>query len=244
MNINNLLIIIPTYNEIENLNLLINKLRTVEKNLNLLFIDDSSPDGTGIELARLSLDDPFIKVIHRDSKLGIGSAHKIGINWAYENDYFEVITMDSDLSHNPSYISNILLIENKSEVIIGSRFIENNSLVNWNIYRKIMTNIGHFLTKLLLTSNFDATNAFRYYNLKKIPSELFNSVESNGYSFFYESLFRLIVNKINVTEIPISIPSRTYGNSKMGYRDVLYSLKFIFELYFRYTLNKSSFIIK
>ncbi len=230
---NKYLIIIPTYNERDNLKYMIESLCYLNHNLHLLFIDDSSPDGTG------SLIDEYIKinnrisVIHREGKLGVGSAHKVGIGWARKNGWVNVITMDGDRSHSPEDVARLIELQNKPTIVVCSRWLKKNSLTNWSIYRKIMTNIGRYLTKHILKIPQDATNALRYYRLEDMPENIFSKVESNGYSFFYESLFIFNKNRIDIGEMAISLPARTYGNSKMNYKDILRSFIFLWVLYFK-----------
>lgn len=236
------LIIIPTYNEIHNVPQLINDLNFNDFDISLLFIDDSSPDGTG------NLIDSYIKnsndkiyVIHRNSKLGVGSAHLEGLKWAFNNGWVNVITIDADGSHRPEDVRKLILIKNKSNVIVCSRWISKDSLPNWSFQRKLITKLGHFLTKHLLKLPYDATNAFRYYKLNNNILNIFDDIKSNGYSFFYESLFLLSNHKIQISEIPISLPARTYGNSKMNIFDMINGLIFLFILFFKklFILNKN-----
>lgn len=141
----NYLIIIPTYNESDNITNLIINLQYIE-GTHLLFIDDSSPDGTGEILDNLKQKYKNIDVIHRNGKLGIGSAHKDALKWARRNGWINVITMDADMTHSPSDVRKLIELKNKSSIIVCSRWLSKNSLPNWSIYRKLMTKLGHLLT--------------------------------------------------------------------------------------------------
>ena len=181
---NEILVFIPTYNEQENVREICSRLLNLNLDLDILFIDDDSPDGTGDVLDQLAKQHSNLHVIHRAGKLGIGSAHLDGISWAYDNGYSTLITMDCDFTHKPETIPEFLQQSDDHDIVIGSRFLHKESLREWNLYRKAFTHLGHFLTRKLLRLRYDATGAFRLYNLEKIPSEMFNLIESESYSFF------------------------------------------------------------
>lgn len=237
------LIFIPTYNEAENVEKLINQLDELKIGFDYLFIDDNSPDHTGDLLDRLSNSRSNLYVIHRPNKMGIGSAHIDGIAWAYQHNYQILITMDSDFSHSPTYIFKLLEQSEISDVVVGSRYIQKNSLSEWNIKRKFLTHMGHFLTKLFFKMPYDATGAFRLYNLNQIPSTCFSVERSQGYSFFFESLFILFRNGFKIVEVPIDLPARTYGQSKMKFRDAFYSLKLLLKMGWVNTFKPGVFLI-
>lgn len=218
------LILIPTYNESQNVKDLIKEISAENLDIDLLFVDDNSPDGTGRILDNLSNSNSNINIIHREKKLGIGSAHKCGIDWAYDNGYKNLITMDSDFTHKPEYLNDFLKESKNYDIVVGSRYILKESLREWSLLRRILTLTANFLTKILLNIKHDATGAFRLYNLQKIPRELFKLIESEGYSFFFESLYILNINKFSIKEIPIELPARTYGSTKMKTSDAIKSL--------------------
>ena len=125
------LVMIPTYNESENVEVIASGILSTGVDADLLFVDDDSPDGTGAILDRMGAECPRLRVLHRPEKLGIGSAHKAGIQWAYQHGYTRLLTMDSDLSHSPSDIPRLLAASDDSDVVVGSRFVEANSLEGW-----------------------------------------------------------------------------------------------------------------
>jgi len=238
------LVFIPTYNEIENVKKIYHKLKKLSLNMDILFIDDNSPDGTGMLLDKLAAKDSSLTVIHQEGKNGIGNAHKVGIRYAYQRGYRILITMDCDFTHPPEDIPNLLEIFPNCDVVVGSRYIIKNSLEDWNFYRKCLTLIGHFLTKTLFKMPYDATGAFRLYHLNRINSRLFDTVKSPGYSFFFESLFILYQNGIKINEIPIKPPQRAYGHSKMAISDIYASVSRLFTLYFNSLINRRFFKVK
>jgi dolichol-phosphate mannosyltransferase len=241
---NKTLIFIPTYDEAENIERIFRQILSLGLDADILFLDDNSPDGTGRILDNLVKENKRVFAIHRPGKLGIGSAHQKGIAWAYENNYDVLITMDCDFSHDPSYIFNFIQFSGRANIVVGSRYLKKQSLSTWNVYRKFLTRLGHFLTVSLLNMPYDASGAFRLYNLREIDKNIFSKVESNGYSFFFESLFILYLNKKSIVEIPIELPSRMYGTSKMRLKDIWKSLSFLTQLFFRKTFNKKSLITK
>jgi dolichol-phosphate mannosyltransferase len=242
MSENRTLVMIPTYNESENVEVIVSGILSTGVDADLLFVDDNSPDGTGVILDRLAGKIPRLKVLHRPKKQGIGSAHKAGIRWAYQHGYTRLITMDSDLSHSPSDILRLLAASGDKDVVVGSRFVDANSLDGWALSRKLMTHLGHILTAVLLRLPQDCTNAFRFYRLDRIPVELFEMVQSNSYSFFFESLHRLDINGFKIAEIAIKLPARTYGHSKMRFEDVMHSVLFLMRLGWRARFKRASLI--
>jgi dolichol-phosphate mannosyltransferase len=237
---NNTLIFIPTYNELENVKRIFNEIKALKLDADILFLDDNSPDGTGDVIDTLSKNNANVFTIHRSGKLGIGSAHQDGILWAYEKNYELLVTMDCDFTHSPSYISEFIKQSVNANIVVGSRYMQKDSLASWNLFRKFLTYLGHFLTVNMLNMPYDASGAFRLYNLKKIDRNLFQLISSPGYSFFFESLFILYYNKVTIVETPIELPSRTYGTSKMTWKDAWNSLKFLLKLSYRKIFYKKT----
>jgi len=237
------LIFIPTYNERENVARIYEQLVSLQLGADILFLDDNSPDGTGQVLDELAKKTANLFVIHRPGKLGVGSAHLDGIAWAYERGYARLITLDCDFTHSPSDILKLLEHADNFDIVLGSRFLEKNSLPEWTIYRRFMTHFGHFLTRHLLKIKQDATGAFRIYRLAKIPREIFSLVKSRGYSFFFESLFLLGRNGFAIKEVPIVLPTRTYGSSKMSARDVWRSVQQMLSLFWNSLIRPAQFRI-
>lgn len=214
------LIFIPTYNESGNAPRMCEEIHKLGLDADVLFVDDNSPDGTGKLLDQLTPRFPRLIVHHRSGKLGIGSAHFDAIQWAYAQGYERMVTMDCDFTHSPSDIPKMIQALEDHDAAVGSRFLEKESLPGWSPIRKLMTAFGHFLTKRLLGITQDASGAFRAYDLTRIPVELFQLVTAKGYAFFFESLFIITRNRFTINEIPIILPSRSSGNSKMSLREI------------------------
>jgi dolichol-phosphate mannosyltransferase len=209
----------------------------------ILFMDDNSPDGTGAILDRLVAEHPRITVLHRTGKLGIGSAHLDGIAWAYDRQYETLITMDCDFTHSPTDIPRLLKQSDNFELTVGSRYMQENSLPDWNVMRKFLTNFGHFLTRGLLRIRYDATGAFRVYRLNQIPRPVFSLIKARSYGFFFESMYMLDHNGVRIAEVPIVLPNRMYGHSKMSLREVWRSGMQVLSLWMASMLNPAQFCL-
>ena len=224
------LILTATYNERDNAPQMYERLRDLELDADILFVDDNSPDGTGTLLEELAARDSRLFVLHRPGKLGVGGAHYDGIQWAYDRGYETVIALDCDFTHSPEDIPRLLEAGAEHDVVVGSRYLVRGSLPNWNPFRKLLTNVGHILTLVVLGLPWDATGSFRLYRISRIPREIFALIASRGYSFFFESLFILSFNGVTIQDLPIVLPARTYGHSKMSYREAWRSVTRVFRL--------------
>lgn len=210
------LLFIPTLNEVGNIEPILISIIKNYPDLNILIVDDNSIDGTVDSIMAIKGETKFLTLISRPSKLGIGSAHKLALNYAREHKYDFLITMDGDGAHKPELISTILENSSNYDLVIGSRYLVKNSLTEWNLFRKTLTRLIHLLTRVSLSLQYDSSSAFRCYKINKMPEILFSGLKSEGYDFFFESLFELTKYKnLKIYEIPIYLPARVYGNSKL-----------------------------
>jgi dolichol-phosphate mannosyltransferase len=171
-------------------------------------------------------------VVHRPGKQGIGTAHRAGIAYAYEHAYDRLITLDADFSHQPSDLPRLLeAARDGVDVVVGSRWLKGDSLPGWNLYRRILTYLGHFLTGHLLRIPHDATGALRLYDLRRIPRALFDLCTAASYAFFFESAFILRQNGHRVHEIPIKLPARVLGSSKLTLTEAARSARYLLGLW-------------
>jgi dolichol-phosphate mannosyltransferase len=237
------LIAIPTYNERENVGPMCEQIVALGLDADLLFLDDSSPDGTGAALDALVSTHARVRVIHRPAKAGIGAAHFDGIGLAYDEGYTRLVTLDCDFTHSPELIPAFLARGETADVVVGSRYIESDSLPGWTVIRKMLTAGGHVLTKTLLGISQDATGAFRAYDLTRIPREAFGLVRSRGYSFFFESLLVLTRNGFTVAEVPIKLPARTAGHSKMSLVEIRRSVETLGMLFWATKTDPGRFLL-
>tara|TARA_B110000503_G_scaffold31757_1_gene51367 strand:+ start:130 stop:915 length:786 start_codon:yes stop_codon:yes gene_type:complete len=225
------LIIIPTYNEVLNIKSLIIKILKLQKNFDLLIIDDNSPDGTQNVVKKLRLKKVFL--IIRENKRGIGSAHKVGLKWGYQRNYKRIITMDADGTHNPKYIKALLNASINADLVVTNRFLKKESIKTWPILRILLTNIRHLLIKLLLGMPYDASGAYRCYNTHKIAIKDILKAKDNSYSFFWESLYILHKRKYSIKEIPVTLHKRHLGSSKMTLQDIKNAIVYLFLVYIK-----------
>jgi dolichol-phosphate mannosyltransferase len=238
------LIFVPTYNERDNVGPMCEELVALGLDSDIVFLDDHSPDGTGALLDELAKQHARVSVIHRAGKAGIGSAHLEGIAYAYDKGYRRLVTLDCDFTHSPSLIPVFLERGKKTDVVVGSRYLEPGSLPGWSVFRKALTKFGHLLTESMLGISQDATGAFRVYNLETIPRETFDLVQSRGYAFFFESMLVLNKNGFSIAEVPIALPARTYGSSKMSLREVQRSVATLGSLLIAQETNPGRFRLK
>ncbi len=237
-----LLVLIPTYNERGHADRLCREILALGLDPGVLFVDDSSTDGTGEVLDALARELPSVRVLHRRGKLGVGSAHLAGMRWAYDHGYRQLVTMDCDFTHDPRFIPELLAeAAGGADVVVGSRYLQKSSLQEWNPYRKALTRIGHLLTRVLLGMPYDATNAFRCYRLDRVPRRLFDVVVSRGYSFFFESLYVLHRNRFRIAQIAVPLPKRTYVSSKMSLGEIRASVELLFVTCFKAAFNPEQF---
>jgi dolichol-phosphate mannosyltransferase len=236
--------LIPTYNEAKNIERIYRALVSQGLDLDYLFVDDNSPDGTGAIIDRLAAENPRVHAIHRPGKLGVGSAHQKGIAWAYDRGYALLLTMDADFTHSPNKVKELLAVGEAGDVVIGTRFESPGGLAGWVWYRKLLTRGAHWITLLMLGMPYDASGAFRLYHLDRIPREIFLLVRDTGYSFFWESLYVLWMNGFSVHQIPIELPPRTYGTSKMRPRDVLRGIALLASTFGRRWFNRRTLLLR
>ena len=227
------LVIIPTYNEAINSNLIYKKIRATNVNSEILFIDDNSPDNTSLVISKIMITDKKIHLMKRKKKLGIGSAHKEGFLWAKNNNFDYVTTIDADLSHNPDLIPYMLKNIEKYNIIITGRFLQEDTLEEWPLIRRIITKTRHKVVKLLLGVPYDTSGAFRCYNFSKVKIEDLLMAKDNGYSFFWESLFILYKKKYTILEIPMKQPRRIHGSSKISIKDIFRAVTYLIYFYFK-----------
>jgi len=232
---NNLLIVIPTLNEKGNVTKLAKKILSIIKNANILFIDDNSQDGTKDEIINLNNKSKKINFIFRPKKLGIGSAHKKGIQWGYKKKFSFIITMDCDGTHDPIYINKMLKVikDQNTQLVSTNRFLKENSLSDWSAWRKILTRTRHILIKQMLNIQFDSSGAFRCYSVKEINIKDILKAKNDSYSFFWESMF-FLSRKYKISEISINLPGRLSGSSKMKITDIIKAFLYLCYIFFKH----------
>jgi dolichol-phosphate mannosyltransferase len=211
------LVVVPTYNEIENIKVITSGIRSTIPDVDILIADDNSPDGTGRAADELAHDDSQIKVLHRNTKSGLGAAYLEAFKWAKENNYDVVVEMDADGSHRPIDLVKVLSALESADVALGSRWVSGGKVVNWPLHREILSRGGNLYTRLMLGIPIkDATGGFRAYRMSALDSIDITTVESQGYCFQVDMAWRAIQAGLKVTEVPITFIEREIGESKMS----------------------------
>ena len=230
----NSLIIIPTYNEAENIVTVINKIFSIDDNNSILVVDDNSPDGTSNIVENLKNDNvDKLFLITRDKKDGLGSAYKEGFKWALENKYSYIFEMDADLSHDPNEIKNLkrLLINNECDVAIGSRYLEGVSVVNWPLSRIFLSYFANIYVRIITSMPVkDSTSGFVGYSNEALSSLNINKIKFNGYAFQIEMKFKLWKKKFKLMEHQIIFVNREHGKSKMNKSIIFEAIMGVFKL--------------
>jgi len=221
------LVIIPTYNEIENIPRLIPAIFEVNENVDILVVDDSSPDGTGNAVNVLKGKYPSVHLLVRPEKQGLGRAYIAGFEWGLKNGYDVLVEMDADFSHRPQDLMRLLvcLEESKADFAVGSRYVPGGKTVNWGLMRKLISRAGSLYAKLILWFNInDWTGGFNAWKKEVLNKIDLSTIKSNGYSFQIELKYRALRNGFKVTEVPIVFEDRNVGQSKMSTKIVMEAL--------------------
>jgi dolichol-phosphate mannosyltransferase len=215
------LVIIPTYNESESLPGVIERLRRAVPDADVLIADDNSPDGTGLLADELAAHDSHIHVLHRAGKEGLGKAYLAGFAWGLERDYEVLVEMDADGSHRPEELPRLLAQMPHADVVLGSRWVPGGAVVNWPASRRLLSQGGSLYTRMALgIPTRDATGGYRAYRASALASLDLATVESNGYCFQIDLLWRALQRGLVVREVPITFVEREAGTSKMSNRIV------------------------
>jgi len=223
---NSHLVVIPTYNEIDNIKDFVNQI--IKINVDILIVDDNSPDGTGDLVQKLSENLSQVNLLKRSGKLGLGSAYRDGFKWGLNEGYKYLIEMDADFSHSFSDLNNILQNSKNFDVVIGSRYIPGGGSNGWDFKRKLLSSYANKLSKVLLRSKInDMTSGFRSYSSEALNEINYFSTKSDGYSFQIEMTIRSIEKKLSIKEVPIIFTERSLGNSKMSKKIVYEAFLFL-----------------
>jgi dolichol-phosphate mannosyltransferase len=212
------LAIIPTYNESANLAWIIERVHASQPDVDILIADDGSPDGTGEIADRLAAEHPWLQVMHRGSKQGLGSAYRAGFAWGLARDYEVLVEMDADGSHRPEELGRLLdASADGADLVLGSRWVPGGGVVNWPWHRRLISRGGTFYARLMLGIPVkDATGgyrAFRRTTLERIPLD---EVASQGYCFQIDMARRVLAAGMTIVEVPITFVERERGQSKMS----------------------------
>ena len=215
--IGRVLVIIPTYDEAENIRLIADRVRRAVPSVDILVADDNSPDGTGAIADELAAVDDHIFVLHRAGKEGLGAAYKAGFAWAKDKGYDAVVEMDADGSHAPEELSKLLDALRDTDAVLGTRYIPGGSVHNWPLHRLALSRGGNLYIRMALGMPFkDATGGYRAYRMAVLDKIDVATVASQGYSFQVELAWRAYRNGFRIVEVPITFTERERGASKMS----------------------------
>jgi dolichol-phosphate mannosyltransferase len=220
-----ILVIIPTYNERENLERIVSRTRGAVPAAHILIADDNSPDGTGQIADDLAASDSNIHVMHRAGKEGLGAAYLSGFAWAIDAGYDVIVEMDADGSHQPEQLPKLLAVLRNADVVLGSRWISGGSVVNWPKHREFLSRGGNLYTRAMLGIPLhDATGGYRAFRADALRTLDLSNVESKGYCFQVDMAWRAVRSGLRVVEVPIEFIERELGDSKMNQKIVTEAL--------------------
>jgi dolichol-phosphate mannosyltransferase len=210
-------IIIPTYNEKDNLENIVRAVLLQDERLSVLVVDDNSPDGTGQIADRLVAENSRIMVLHRQEKAGLGQAYIAGFRFALERGFDYIFEMDADFSHDPRYLPDFLKAIKDHDLVLGSRYIKGGGVVNWPTNRVLISKFGNIYARLFTWMPVhDATGGFKCFRRRVLEAINFDQVRSNGYAFQIEMSYRAYKKGFRIKEIPIIFKDREDGQSKMS----------------------------
>jgi len=211
------LVVIPTYNEAENVRVIVERVRTAVPSVDILIADDGSPDGTGPIADELAAAEPQVHVLHRTKKEGLGAAYVAGFGWARDHDYDAVVEMDADGSHAPEQLPHLLDALSDADAVLGSRYVPGGKVVNWPVNRQLISRTGNLYVRMVLGMPVrDATGGYRAYRMPVLDKIEVDSVLSQGYCFQVDLAWRAHKSGCRLVEVPITFAERERGQSKMS----------------------------
>ncbi len=225
------LVIIPTYNELENIERIVSDVLQQDPRLQVLIVDDNSPDGTGQIADQLASKNGKVQVLHRQKKAGLGQAYVAGFKYALEKNFDCVFEMDADFSHDPKYLPEFLKAIEKADLVLGSRYISGVNVVNWPMSRLLLSYFANIYARCITGLPVkDSTGGFKCYRRIVLERIDLDQVKSEGYSFQIETTFRAWKKGFKIVEIPIIFVDRKQGESKMSKRIVREAMWMVWKL--------------
>ncbi|HCY76167.1 MAG TPA: dolichyl-phosphate beta-D-mannosyltransferase [Ignavibacteriales bacterium] len=233
------LVIIPTYNELENLPRLIPIVLSQDEGIHILIVDDGSPDGTGEFVKEEMKKNDRIHLLEREKKMGLGTAYIAGFKYALQNNYDCVFEMDADFSHDPNELKNFLIAIKDNDLVLGSRYINGVRVLNWPMARLLLSFFASVYTRLITGLPVrDATGGFKCFRRKVLESIDLDKIKSNGYSFQIEMTFKAFAKGFKIKEIPIIFIDRVKGKSKMSKKIVREAVTMVWKLRLQHMFGK------
>jgi len=226
------LVIIPTYNERDNLGPITSAALAADPRIDVLIVDDNSPDGTGQLADELAAKDKRVRVLHREKKEGLGRAYLAAFKWALNEKYEYIIEMDADFSHDPRYLPTLIdEAKNGTDLVLGSRYVTGGGTVNWGVARQLISQGGSLYARSILGVGIrDLTGGFKCFNRRVLEALDLDHVQSAGYGFQIELTYRTLKKGFTVKEIPIVFEDRRVGQSKMSRKIFLEAFTVVWKL--------------
>lgn len=227
------IVIIPTYNERNNLVELLALIYQEMEDIHVLIVDDNSPDGTGALIRQLMQNQyrDRLFLFERPGKLGLGTAYIAGFKWALERDYQYIFEMDADFSHNPKYLKQFITAAEGCDLVLGSRYIAGGGVTNWSMIRRMISFGGSLYSRMILELPFkDLTGGYKCFRRKVLEQIDLNDVKSNGYSFQIELTYRAFLKSFTIKEVPIIFEERAAGKSKMSRKIFMEAILMVIKL--------------
>jgi dolichol-phosphate mannosyltransferase len=219
------LVIMPTYNEAEGIEKVVRHLLATVPQIDLLIVDDNSPDGTGKIADGFAAEDTRVHVLHRKEKNGLGPAYLAGFQWGFDHKYEYLVEMDADGSHRAEDLLKLLEVAPQNDLVIGSRWVKGGKTVNWPVSRQLISRTGNTYAAMMLRTGIrDITAGFRVFRASFLQSLDLANIASAGYSFQVEMAWRCSKAKARIQEVPITFVEREIGSSKMSQKIVLEAL--------------------
>ncbi len=227
------IVIIPTYNEAENVPPLVERILSLEEGVDVLIVDDNSPDGTGDVADAIARETSRVQVIHRPRKLGLGTAYTAGFMRALEQGHDRILTMDADFSHNPRYIPTLLRLTETNDLAIGSRYVPGGGVRLWGWHRRLLSRGANLFARTMLGLHaHDCTAGFRCYRANVLETVDPRSIRADGYSYLLEMLWRVQKAGFSIAETPIVFTDRRRGASKISQTEIFHAAGTVFRLAF------------
>ena len=233
------LVIVPTYNELENLPKLIPIVLSQDEGIHILIVDDGSPDGTGAFVKEETKKNDRIHLLEREKKMGLGTAYLAGFKYALQNNYDFIFEMDADFSHDPNELKNFLIAIKENDLVLGSRYINGVRVLNWPMARLLLSFFASVYTRIITGMPIkDATGGFKCFRRSVLEAIDLDKVKSNGYSFQIEMTFKAYCKGFKIKEIPIVFIDRVKGKSKMSKKIVREAVTMVWKLRLQHMFGK------
>jgi dolichol-phosphate mannosyltransferase len=233
------LVIVPTYNELENLPKLIPAVLSQDESIHILIVDDGSPDGTGAFVKEEMKKNDRIHLLEREKKMGLGTAYISGFKYALQNNYDFVFEMDADFSHDPNELKNFLIAIKENDLVLGSRYINGVRVLNWPMARLLLSFFASVYTRIITGMPIkDATGGFKCFRRSVLEAIDLDKVKSNGYSFQIEMTFKAYSKGFKIKEVPIIFSDRVKGKSKMSKKIVREAVTMVWKLRLQHIFGK------